>query len=67
MGMNVVLLTRDNSKTAEETARKILIHQVFAEVLPNQKKDKIQQFQVNDNIVAMVGDGVNAGLRSRIF
>uniref|UniRef100_A0A914LMB3 Uncharacterized protein n=1 Tax=Meloidogyne incognita TaxID=6306 RepID=A0A914LMB3_MELIC len=38
---------------------KIGIHQVFAEVLPNQKKDKIHQFQVNDNIVAMVGDGVN--------
>nr|CAD2176010.1 unnamed protein product [Meloidogyne enterolobii] len=59
MGMNVVLLTGDNAKTAEATARKIGIHQVFAEVLPNQKKDKIHQFQVNDNIVAMVGDGVN--------
>ena len=46
MGMDVVLLTGDNAKTAEATAKKIGIREVFAEVLPNQKKDKIQQLQV---------------------
>lgn len=59
MGMQVVLLTGDNAKTAESTAKKVGISEVFAEVLPNQKKDKIHQLQSQNNIVAMIGDGVN--------
>ncbi|KAE9555162.1 hypothetical protein FO519_001657 [Halicephalobus sp. NKZ332] len=59
IGMDVVLLTGDNAKTAEITAKKVGIKEVFAEVLPNQKKDKIKQLQDHGGKVAMVGDGVN--------
>ncbi|KAL3112987.1 hypothetical protein niasHT_013452 [Heterodera trifolii] len=59
MGMKVVLLTGDNAKTAEATAKRVGIREVYAEVLPNQKKDKIKQLQFQNRVVAMVGDGVN--------
>ena len=55
MGMHVVLLTGDNARTAEATAKKVGIRDVFAEVLPNQKKDKITELQRDRRVVAMVG------------
>ncbi|KAI6213296.1 P-type Cu(+) transporter [Aphelenchoides besseyi] len=60
MGIRVMLLTGDNVRTAEATAKKVGITEVFAGALPNQKKDKIEELQKDEKrIVAMVGDGVN--------
>jgi Cu+-exporting ATPase len=57
--IEVVMMTGDNRKTAEFVAQKLGIDKVFAEVLPEQKAEKIKELQAMGKIVAMAGDGVN--------
>jgi P-type Cu2+ transporter len=59
MGLEVVMLTGDNQQTAEYVANELDIDQVFAEVLPDEKADKVKEVQGQGKLVAMTGDGVN--------
>jgi len=58
-GINVVMLTGDNRKTAEVVAGKLGITEIEAEVLPDQKSNIIKKFQEQGKIVVMAGDGIN--------
>ena len=58
-GIRVVMLTGDNSRTAEAVARRVGIDEVMADVLPDQKQAKVQQLRHEGRRVAMAGDGIN--------
>ncbi|WP_059000033.1 heavy metal translocating P-type ATPase [Leptolyngbya sp. NIES-2104] len=59
MGLEVVMLTGDNRRTAQVIAREVNIDRVFAEVRPDQKAAIVESLQREGKIVAMVGDGIN--------
>ncbi|ASQ46971.1 copper-transporting P-type ATPase [Legionella clemsonensis] len=58
-GIEIVMLTGDNKKTAEAVATKLGIHHVVAEVLPADKSKIVAELQAKNKVVAMAGDGVN--------
>lgn len=58
-GLRVIMLSGDSSKTAEAVAKELGIEEVWAQMLPEQKADKIRALQAQGCIVAMVGDGIN--------
>lgn len=59
LNIRVIMVTGDNSKTAEVIGKKVGVDQIMADVLPQQKADIIKKLQAEGRFVAMAGDGIN--------
>ncbi len=59
LGIKVIMLTGDNELAAAYIAQQVGIDQIIADVLPNQKAEKVKSLQADGKKIAMVGDGIN--------
>ncbi|HEX9626510.1 MAG TPA: heavy metal translocating P-type ATPase [Acidiferrobacterales bacterium] len=59
IGLKVIMITGDNAVTARAVAERVGVDEVLAEVLPEQKADRVAALQARGEIVGMVGDGIN--------